>query len=615
MPTINTQINFSNPSDFTLIGASIASNILKLAVANAAQDILNNFSSSSGFTLDSAKAQITGGLLSQKTQRPTGATFGAQFASSINANWGGGVLTGTPTGGAVIAGGKLDLTGNAIKYVTFGGTSNVNNPQLGAVRMLFTPAYTGAPADNQNLFSVEKAAGDTTNAMWLTVDNGGMIHYYCFDSSNSLVVNAVFGSWTPTAGQEYEIELNYDLNTGAHRLFIDGVQFGSTQTDTGTRTSVIDVLQIGQFNTNTNGQNFSVRKFEVFSAVQHVANYTPGYVVPAFDYAASNVVFPSGNYNGPGPLVSLNSFAMTEVGSPRYLINGKYWTGSAWAASDGTYAQANPKATVIANLAAFSLVSAMDIVLTAVFTDSNVQSTLASYDLNYTGAFYSLLGSAIPVAVLDMSSFVSFACSPTTPASTSVGFIVSVDDVLKYWDGAAWSVSDGTIAQSSSAANINAHVASLGFADAEAVTVMVVLKTTDNTASPSLTSMTIGYDFAGLDPGADTCIVWDYIKDVSGNPEVGVSVNFNIKKTSKQYKEAQSNIIEAAVSVLTDANGYFECPLIKSSTYQGAGVYEFSVNAAGAGGAALINQLNQSPITFTVPDSSTARLSDLITGI
>ncbi len=33
--------------------------------------------------------------------------------------------------------------------------------------------------------------------------------------------------WSPTAGQEYDLEVNWDLVTGSHRVFIDGVTSAS----------------------------------------------------------------------------------------------------------------------------------------------------------------------------------------------------------------------------------------------------------------------------------------------------------------------------------------------------------------------------------------------------
>ena len=103
-------LTYDDSLDFTFDAAKIefAAGKAKLRlVNNPGQIFAQNFASDVGFTYDAAKAEFTGGLVRQKDQRPANATFGATYTSSVNASWGGGVLTGTAFGGAAISGGFL----------------------------------------------------------------------------------------------------------------------------------------------------------------------------------------------------------------------------------------------------------------------------------------------------------------------------------------------------------------------------------------------------------------------------------------------------------------------------------------------------------------------------
>ncbi|MCH6577472.1 MAG: hypothetical protein IH807_06560, partial [Proteobacteria bacterium] len=127
--------------------------------------------------------------------------------------------------------GKLDLKGNTKQYVDYVATSNADSQQVGAVRFKVTPNYTGAPStDTQFLFSISQAEGNVNNHLAVHHDiTSGNLRIAMNDQAG--VSNTVIlGAWSPVAGVEVEFELNYDFNGGAQRLFLDGVQLGSTAT-------------------------------------------------------------------------------------------------------------------------------------------------------------------------------------------------------------------------------------------------------------------------------------------------------------------------------------------------------------------------------------------------
>lgn len=198
----------------------------------------------------------------------------------MTGDYGNGSLTAFPSGPILIANSRLEAIGNS--YVTYSAVSNADFTQTGCIRFRLTPLFTGAPADTQSLFSVvqDKDVTNTVNALWLAVESSSAVRLYGFDSANSLFLNASLGNWSPTIGHEYIFELNYDFTTGATRLFIDGVQFGSTQTGTGSRTNVVAHMQIGKWIGSSYSQNFRMREFEIFNTVQHTADHVPDYTFP-----------------------------------------------------------------------------------------------------------------------------------------------------------------------------------------------------------------------------------------------------------------------------------------------------------------------------------------------
>lgn len=343
-----------------------------------------DFSSSAGFTFDSAKAEFGGGVVRQKDQRPANATFYASYLSGIDGNWGSGVLTGTASGGADVSGGFLDLTGGILKYVAYAAAGNASSQQTGCVRIRVKPNYTGSPLANQEFWLITSAIGGTSNGIQFLHKSTGQITVVIRDPSGNANINYDLGAWAPTSGTVYELELNWDITTGASRVFIDGVQFGDTMPDTETRT-----ITTGDFAIGTNGfglvPNFYVADVAVFSTVQHTANYTPIGALSETIYVASGVTCP----DFLGTVQAFTGFTTTEAGSVRYVVNGKYWDGAAWSASDGTYAQAASAATTNTNIP--TLTAADTVTAKLAFTDGATQASVDALSIAYTARASSAL--------------------------------------------------------------------------------------------------------------------------------------------------------------------------------------------------------------------------------
>lgn len=204
---------------------------------------------------------------------PFAGTVRADFESGFDLTVGGGVLTGTTTGVGSVHDGLLDYTGGFVTHVKYAQLNNFQPTTILCVNSIIRPDYTGNPASNQHFWNFQRDASDSRNGVWLQHQTTGgffmwIRHTLGYYASTSL------GAWSPTSGQDYEIELNMDLATGASRVFIDGTQLGATNTATGTLIAEAgNVIWLGKNPTGANTNRFSMLDFKVYDSIQHTADY------------------------------------------------------------------------------------------------------------------------------------------------------------------------------------------------------------------------------------------------------------------------------------------------------------------------------------------------------
>lgn len=330
-----------------------------------------DFSDDTDFIYDNTKAEFIGGKVQQKDQTPTDATFGANYDSDINGNWGNGILTGTAIGGALVDSGKLDLSFDDIRYIDYDANLNADSQQTGCIKFKITPNYNIGPSSENGIFVICKNPGDHTNMIFIRHSSGGAFRIHLYDKDQNLIEEKYLGTWAPVLGQEYEMEINWNITIGETRVFIDGIQKGTTATGTGIRDSNINLLRIGSGRDATQNSNFKIDDLIIFSTVQHTANYTPGYSVTK-KYVESKIELPEFIHSETDS--SSLSATTVESGTPKYIVNNLYWNGSAWVTSDGTYLQANTISEVSTNIGSLPTHTVLNIDI--VFTDSASQSSV-----------------------------------------------------------------------------------------------------------------------------------------------------------------------------------------------------------------------------------------------
>jgi hypothetical protein len=422
---------------------------------------LQSFASDTDFTYDNTKAEFASGLVRQKSQRPNGSTFGATYNSSINGSWGNGYLVAVGYGGASVSGGRLDLSYGDARYITYEiGAGNFPNTQQGCIKFKYTPNYSGSPVGNRYILNCYTTLNVYNNTIQLYHSSTGNISLNIADSAGNNIVFGSLGAWSPASGTSYEFEINFDVTNGATRLFINGIQFGSTKTGTGTRTTMLFMRIGGSF--GSDASNAFYDDLICYTLPQHTSNYTPGYSIPNADYVENIVQLPAMSY-----LYNIASFGaptITEVNAPKYIVNGYYWNGAAWDASSNTYATAMTYADWVANIATFPGAQfGTSIVVKVIFQDSNTLGSVDSIGFNINETHYVASNVTLPeLAYTGLGTLISFDDFTTVESGTPRYTLqIGRSGNYLYHNGAAWVTSNNTYAQANTKAQFLANISTL----------------------------------------------------------------------------------------------------------------------------------------------------------
>lgn len=478
-------------------GMQIADDDLKLDLVNVLKSFSEDFADDTDFTYDSNLIEFSSGKAQQKDVRPPNATFYASYNSHLNGNWGNGVLTGTGTAG--ITGGKLDLSGSLNKYLDYNADENANSQQTGCIRFKWTPKYSGA-GSFQYLFTITESAGVSNNRIRIYHQNT-LLFISIQDQSGGSIVSLA-ETFSPIAETPYEIELNWDLTSGATRLFVDGDQLGSTQTGTGTRSAAIGLVRLGK-DLNLNGNaDFLIDDVLIFDTVQHTSNYTPDWSnIYETIYVESSITLPEMEHTGDGIIVDFVSMTSTLTGSPKLTLQIDrsgyyyYWTGSAWVVSNGDYDQSSSISDFNSHGSELPLEGATYGQFKLHFPRSDTQNSMDLLNVNLTVELYE--DSAVCLCLIPITSkkFVNASHIATILANTDIQYVLyrSTDERDYYYNGTNWVVSAG-YPESNTISEIDSNIADfLDGSETESVYLKIILISTDNVSSPVLSKVFISY--------------------------------------------------------------------------------------------------------------------------
>lgn len=568
-----------------------------------------DFSSSTGFTLDPTLTEVAGGQLKQISQYGN-ATAVARYDSTIDLTDGGGTLTGTGFGAPVITGNKLDLTGDVERYVSYDGTGNVDSAiQTGAVKFKFTPNYNGSPATDFNLFCLSKAVGDTDNKILLIhKDAGGggadQLRMDIVDSTGTDIINNFdFGTFVAVSGTEYEFELNWDITTGATRLFIDGVQLGATETSTGTRDNLIDLFRVGEDPDGGGASDGFFADFMVFPTVQHTANYTPGYTLPASRFRIDVITLPSFVSPFPGALEGFTGFSTVQSGNIQFNVDGMYWDGGAWAISDDSSSEMNDAATINSNIATLPQTGTTTVKARTQNTNDTqfVDDLTITFDAEGYSPFDPTVLQNSTVLADELEGFVETTASK--PSGSDIKYTIVLNSQQNYFDGANWVNSDGTFLQSNTAAEIESNKTSLDISSGANLKVNAFLHSDDGSVTPTLTTVTVSYSFFINPTNPPECLVYGWALDMEGNGDLGATISAFVPGNGGFFHG--NNLVFVQSETTADVNGYWEMSLVETETI-GKSIRFNIVNSEG------LTQEKETFIDVIIPDQASCAFNDIV---
>lgn len=346
--------------------------------------------SSTGITYDSTKVEFTAGSAKLKNQYGDDAYFVATYSTSKNANYSklGGSLTATSSGTSSITSDKLVFSSGSSAYVSYNPLGNFPIGQSYSLKFKYTPGYTTDPVVNQHIFC--SARTDTDGAWSLFINHGGGTKNATYHAETNSAIKAYSTVWNgASSGVENEFLAVTDWTNAVYRLYIDGVLIGSPPTGSSTRDSIGRILRVGQDHDNNAGDiaNFSIRDLIIYSGVHQSGAYTPGYTLTETPYLTTDPTIKNTTQVTAASYVSFTT-GTTVAGSDavKYQIEvggqAKYWNGSAWANSDGTYAQSNTAAEINTNCPTLAA-GATRIVAVLRSADGSTTPALAYASLTY----------------------------------------------------------------------------------------------------------------------------------------------------------------------------------------------------------------------------------------
>lgn len=264
-------------------------------------------------------------------------------------------VNGTLSGAATVSGGVLNLPTTNDSYAEYNG-ENTTWANEGCVRFKFKPNYSGSATSY--LFAYADGENDIDNMVRI-LQSGNNIRWDVYNSTGTTIKTVqTSNTFVPVAGTTYEIEFNFDVAAGEYRLFIDGVNINGLQTSAaGTRTDDSgSIIRLGKNYTSgvAAGINGTVTDVQLFNTVQHTASYTPA-SIPLYSIDVPKITLNTGFSAG-----ELDTFtesavkpANTEIKYIFSVDGAEMWfTGGAWAASNGTFSESNTAAEIANNMEA-----------------------------------------------------------------------------------------------------------------------------------------------------------------------------------------------------------------------------------------------------------------------
>lgn len=364
-----------------------------------------NNDTAGNFTFDAALVEFIGGLARLK-QLPIG-TFLALYrlAGTVDppnntvgdGDAGGGDLTvQAVTGVVAVAAGRLQLLGAATeKRIEYDAPANADSTNVGCLRIGIVTGYTGSPVTDQHFYGEGMTVASANRRLLLSHSTTGVLTCDILDNSGATVVSLALAGFSPTAGVEQEIEVNWDMVAGSSRLYVDGVE-KDADANTGSRNAP-SLMFIGALSAAFL-PDFEVTFINRFLAVQHTVNYTATGPDPLHSLADPTVEINTPSVADAlkafGPLVAdqLGAGASGALDEVRFILKVNtvlmWHNGASWVTSDKSFAQSNTTAQISANVATLDLTPSANFRVVELLHSDDGETTPAVTSIEFEFDFF-----------------------------------------------------------------------------------------------------------------------------------------------------------------------------------------------------------------------------------
>lgn len=508
-----------------------------------------------------AELERVGDKTQQIDQRPAGATFGANF-SQTSGNWGEGDLTMTLGGEASIAGGKLVLPIDR-DWCTIDGTGKAN-PQYGSYLFSFIPNKTVYETSASGLVAAQKSSISTNANAILTINTSGEVSLYATDSVGSFIGNAILSApLTFVIGQEYKMEFHYDYRPGQEfqTFYIDGVrQLVTNNVATMNPLDASGQIEVGA---KTRATDYSISDFMISSIATNSAT------IPLFSSVADT------------------AYSSSTINLPNVVG----FIGEDILSIDSYLAVGDELPTVNVALAAGEITRSI------VFDAGNTLQDIETLDITYTDQGYSSDSPSIDVKSSTwMDSLLSLDLDYTVTGSDVVKMVIIVAGQYYYWTGSAWAIADGTYAQSSTIADVEANVTSLDLSSGYPVKYRLFLESADHSTTPIITGLTVGYRFYDEQDEVHLCLIYFRVKDIEDN----ALTNAKMMITGKSFIYGDDMVCPNK-TIEAETGGMFRVKMVETETT--GNVVNIDI---------VSDSCKYSFKGVTIPNQATADLSELV---
>lgn len=308
------------------------------------------------FTFAASEIEFPGSVARLKKVALSGSEkFVATMYDSVDADRATGSTTGTVTGSGTIAVNKFSVT-NAISYVDY-AIANYTEADEGTIRFKYTPNYTGSPSSDRPLIDICAPTGDINRIYFRHSSAGNLVCSIYSTTGTAVTLNGV---WSPTAGVEYLISVDWKTNaTSYSQICVDGVLIDS---DTGVITRTLTGLTLFRVFGNQAGTGTAdgkIKNLEYYSSRQKSAAYVADLPINVYRYSTTTgyKIIPNSSFLTDGLTLLANSVD-DNTGSHKFVVSvdglEKYYNGVAWATSS-SHTQTNTLAEINTNIPTLDL--------------------------------------------------------------------------------------------------------------------------------------------------------------------------------------------------------------------------------------------------------------------